>query len=125
MTLKQLDAAGHLFWGYKEESFKVNNSFSLISEAEFATLTLSGLNMADSLIVIDAPVIVSSLKPSTSYTIYYYGENNGIPKMTTPIYTQIITTETAVSTTENDAELMRYGLFGFISIIMVILVILV
>ena len=117
--LKQSGAAGTLFWAYKKEAPKANNTQTTITEADFALLTTTS-NSTAATVDIELTATVTGLTADTSYTVYYYGQNTGLPKMKTPIYSQIITTKTTAAPT--GVEMLRYGFFVLLAMIMVILV---
>ena len=118
IILKQSGAAGTLSYVYKKETVKANNTQSTITETDFAALPTASLISDSAAAVIDTNVTitVSGLAPDFSYTVYYYGQNNGLPKMKTPIYTQIITTNKA------GVGILRYGFFILLAMMIVILV---
>lgn len=66
------------------------------------------------------PVVLSieNLTPNTTYNIYYYGENEGFPKVTTSIYHAIVRTS-IISVIEADSA----GILGFVWGVLILLTI--
>ena len=113
-TLKQSGASGTLYWAYKKETANDNNIQSYIDESDFTALTAVTINNTAASVDTDIPITVTDLAAESQYTVYYYGQNNGLPKIKTPIYSQIIITNW-------DVKMRRYGFMLIFAIIMVVL----
>lgn len=122
--LKQSGTSGYLIWAYKEDSIKTAaNALSFVSDSDFNNLRISGINKIEVLKEMDVIITGENLTKNTSYMIYYYGENNGLPRMKTPIYTQVVTTKASADDIIAVGSL-RYGLFSIlINIIMIMIII--
>lgn len=91
-TLRQTGTPGYINWAYKEVNINLDSALSFISDSDFINLKISGLNKIEVANEKDVIISCANLIANTSYAIYYYGENNGLPRMKTPIYKQIVTT---------------------------------
>lgn len=103
MTLKQIVANGTLYWAYRistPDDLKIGRS--TMAEENYEAISFDGIGAATAGLrkqkvskdqVITASV--SGLNYNTKYTIFYYGTNNGMPKIKTLIYTNIIQTDPA------------------------------
>jgi hypothetical protein len=119
MTLKQAGSAGSLYCAYQALTAVANNTQSVISETAYYALNLNATKL-EALLNTDVQCNFSSLSSNTSYQLYYYGENTGLPKIRTSIYTQIATTTATAS--PSGLSILRFFSVIFMAIILIVLV---
>ena len=94
-----------------------------LTDAEFATLSNDTSNLIQYKFQVPADeevsLLISNLTANTTYRIYYYGENDAIPRRKTTVMGEIFTT---LNQTINGLESMKFCLIAIISLWIAILI---
>lgn len=95
----------------------------ILTDTEFTTLSSDSANLVQYKYQVPAneevPLLVYNLTANTTYRLYYYGENDAIPKRKTVVMGEILTT---LNQTINGLEMMKFCLIAMMFLWIAVLV---